>query len=200
MLIACDYIRCVTGYFKPNKCITMKKEKFKVWKKIEFGNFNGLYALLSKIGSLNIKIDFPFKNESYEELKDSFRQYNDKSVTYSFVKITPKELGIKQKSTYTEIVKMANKLGLSICFKTAVFEIILEYLEQPEDEKCIIAMDTIINMYGDEIRFGISNKGGEKYIFCFRPGSNQFYEITLAVQGVFTLDNNETQSNFLIMS
>ncbi len=71
-----------------------------------------------------------------------------------------KDLGFPNVPTVKEIFERAKELGLELCSPETGPQLRLQYLEQPNDELCLIGMSPISNSDGDPLLFEVCRSAG----------------------------------------
>ncbi len=131
-----------------------KKVKFEVWKRIGLGTIK--------------KDEFPevLKSQGYDIsagawkiLEDpGFRVASEESEV-NLVKVRLKQLGFKKKTTFTQVYKRAEQLGLGMCPPEVGPQLRLQYPDQVPGEWIIVAMKPIQSRV-----FGVDYNNFGKYL------------------------------------
>lgn len=137
MLIACDYNICSTGYYKPNKCITMKKNKFKVWKKISIGGHIRNEYLQKELLLPNVYRSIAgLPSNLIDEVKVPVQKRE-----INLVLLTIKQLGFIYEPSYSDIVKRAKEFKLSECPDCTIFYLCLNDIDQKVNERIHVSIE-----------------------------------------------------------
>lgn len=117
------------------------KDNLKVWKVIKLGTHKNIRLLYEKLVSDGVKITKEWM-EYFLSRPEFIVSEEEKKV--NLVKISITDLGFKGHAHYGEICIRAREFGLELCSCETIFQLRLQYKNQPENE-CLTIMTELIN-------------------------------------------------------
>jgi len=122
-----------------------QKTTFKVWKTIKLGTCKDVGLLHATLKAYQYEIA-----ESAENLlsKSSFTlSLTEEEI--QLVNVSVADLGFSKDVNHGEIYAKAKELGLELCPSEVGPQLRLQYKDQPKDEWLLIAMEPIVDSYGE---------------------------------------------------
>lgn len=129
-----------------------------IWKTIQLGagpkTAEGLCDAIQKAGGR-------VSNWAYDVMsKSAFTISDDQPTKIDLIIATAAELGFPNGATLKDIYDKALEMGLSPCPPKVGPELRRGYMDQPEDERLLIAMKPIVDSNGDLNVFSVEHHGG----------------------------------------
>jgi len=151
----------------------LEKPKWNVWRKIDAQGTLKAEELVERLMNLNPRAK---EDETFIKIlrEHPYLYTNTTKSSFRFVRVTVADLGLTKGGTFRDICKQALSLGLSFCGTAAVYQLRLNYLDQPLNECLNVGMLSITTRLERSIILRLENPKGE-----FRIGFNLGFEQVL---------------------
>ncbi len=155
--------------------------EIKVWKRIMIGT--GLKTVDDFRGALKVN-DLRIGDGASDILGKPTFTVAERATEVDLVRMLVFDLGFNTSTDYDQICDRAKELGLELCPAEIGPQLRLQYLDQPKNERLVIAMEAIRGSDGDLRVFGVGRGGrgledypgypgsvcyaGDEFVFVFR--------------------------------
>lgn len=157
--------------------------QFEVWKNIKLGTvFKSGEDFCSTLEQDNYKVS----EWARTILRQKMFTVATKETDIDLICLSIVELGFPEGASYHDICARAKDVGLSLCPAEVGPQLRLQYVDQPQEESLLIAMEAILDSVGDFSLFcvwrhrrarwldghsgspGLCWRGDGRFVFCLR--------------------------------
>ena len=144
--------------------IQVAEHKFKTWKTIKLGT--GLKTADDFRKTLKDN-GFNISGWANDILRKPVFTVAAEETEVELVKVTVAELGFKRGARHDQTYERAKELGLELCPPEVGPQLRLQYQDQPNGERILVAMEPIIVSDGDSDVFGVERVGSGLWLYGF---------------------------------